>query len=165
MPGVVDARPDPEWPAATLLAAITSGFSVAREPRLVRQRFEEELRALVDARSVVVREYVHDPVVHPGVVSFEVPAAPWSAPTRLEAVFESAQPMDDWKRRTLSVGAQVAALLVEIEHANGRGLRVKRLDGAAPLIGSSPSIRRVRDRIERVAATDFTILVEGAWSR
>jgi hypothetical protein len=30
------------------------------------------------------------------------------------------------------------------------------------LIGSSDAIKRVRDRIERVAATDFTILIEGA---
>ena len=35
-------------------------------------------------------------------------------------------------------------------------------EGAAPLIGSSDAIRRVRDRIERVAATDFTVLIEGA---
>jgi two-component system response regulator HydG len=34
-------------------------------------------------------------------------------------------------------------------------------DGAAPLIGSSEAIRRVRERIERVAATDFTVLIEG----
>jgi transcriptional regulator with PAS, ATPase and Fis domain len=34
-------------------------------------------------------------------------------------------------------------------------------DGAAPLIGSSPVIRAVRDRIERVAPTDFTVLIEG----
>ncbi|MBA3298063.1 MAG: hypothetical protein H0U19_14140, partial [Acidobacteria bacterium] len=161
MLGVIDARPDPEWPAATLLATITSGFSVAREPRLVRQRFEEELRTLVNARSVSVREYAHDPVLRPDVVYFDIPAAPWRSPTRLEAVFESAHPVDDRKRRTLSVGAQVAALLIEIEHANGRGLRVNRPDGAAPLIGSSQAIRRVRDRIERVAATDFTVLIEG----
>jgi len=37
----------------------------------------------------------------------------------------------------------------------------KPIDGAAPLIGSSRAIRLVRDRIERVAATDFTVLVEG----
>ena len=36
-----------------------------------------------------------------------------------------------------------------------------RLDGAAPLIGSSDTMRSVRDRIERVAATDFTILIDG----
>jgi hypothetical protein len=33
---------------------------------------------------------------------------------------------------------------------------------AAPLIGSSAAIRGVRQRIERVAATDFTVLIEGA---
>ena len=34
-------------------------------------------------------------------------------------------------------------------------------DGAAPLIGSSLVMRAVRERIERVAQTDFTILIEG----
>ena len=34
-------------------------------------------------------------------------------------------------------------------------------DGAAPLIGSSGVMRAVRERIERVAATDFTVLIEG----
>lgn len=34
-------------------------------------------------------------------------------------------------------------------------------DGAAPLVGSSAVMRSVRDRIERVALTDFTVLIEG----
>jgi transcriptional regulator with PAS, ATPase and Fis domain len=34
-------------------------------------------------------------------------------------------------------------------------------DGAAPLIGSGAVMRAVRDRIERVASTDFTVLIEG----
>src|SRR5829696_1894133 len=162
MAGGVDARTAADWPAATLLAAVTNGFSVAREPRLMRQDFEEELRALVNARSVAVREHTRDAVSLPDVLTFEVPSAPWSGPTRLEAVFESAQPIDDWMYRTLSVGAQVAAMLLELEHASGRWVRGKRPDGAAPLIGSSPGIRGVRDRIERVASTDFTVLIEGA---
>jgi Nif-specific regulatory protein len=36
-----------------------------------------------------------------------------------------------------------------------------RRDGAAPLIGSSLVMRSVRERIERVAATDFTVLIDG----
>jgi transcriptional regulator with PAS, ATPase and Fis domain len=36
-----------------------------------------------------------------------------------------------------------------------------RRDGAAPLIGSSAIMRTVRDRIERVAATDFISLIDG----
>src|SRR5688572_9463445 len=36
-----------------------------------------------------------------------------------------------------------------------------RRDGAAPLIGSSAAMCTVRDRIERVSTTDFTVLIEG----
>jgi transcriptional regulator with PAS, ATPase and Fis domain len=36
-----------------------------------------------------------------------------------------------------------------------------RRDGAAPLIGSSIVMHTVRERVERVAATDFTVLIDG----
>jgi len=38
-------------------------------------------------------------------------------------------------------------------------------DGAAPLIGSSAVMRALRSRIERIAATDFTVLIEGGSGR
>ena len=41
-------------------------------------------------------------------------------------------------------------------------MRTPPADGAAPLIGSSRAIKTLRERIERVAATDFTVLIEGA---
>ena len=158
---VSDVLPDPDAAATTLLAAVTSGLSLVREPRLLRARFEEELRLLVQARSVTVREVRSDPALQPAVVSFDVPGAPWATPAWLEATFDAAQPVDDWQRRTLSVAAHVASLLVQIEYASGRWGRPRRADGAAPLIGSSLPIRLVRERIERVAATDFTVLIEG----
>jgi len=40
------------------------------------------------------------------------------------------------------------------------GVRVRR-DGAAPLIGSTEAMRALRSTVERVAATDFTVLLEG----
>jgi DNA-binding NtrC family response regulator len=40
-----------------------------------------------------------------------------------------------------------------------------RRDGAAPLIGSTRAMSALRDRIERVANTDFTILLEGETDR
>ena len=56
-------------------------------------------------------------------------------------------------------------MVLELERAIGRGKFGSSLnrstDGAAPLIGASEAIRRVRERIERVAATDFTVLIEG----
>jgi transcriptional regulator with PAS, ATPase and Fis domain len=159
--GASGVLPDPESAATTLLAAITSGLSLVREPRLLRLRFEEELRAMVNARSVVVRDCPPDANGQPDVVSFDVPSAPWATPAWLEASFEPTQPVDESKRRTLSVAAHLASLLVQIEHASGRWGRPRRDDGAAPLIGSSAAIRAVRERIERVAATDFTVLIEG----
>lgn len=84
---------------------------------------------------------------------------------RIEAVFEPARMLDGWTCQLLDTAAQLAALLLEVERAQGRApLSVRhRADGAAPLIGSSPAIREVRERIERVAATDFTVLIEGAF--
>ena len=139
------------------------GLAAVREPRLVRERFEEDLRSLVRARSVTFR---HDAEgsERPNVVSFDLPGSPIEGRSRLEAVFDPAHPADDQARQMLAAGAHVAGLLLEIERANGRwplGCARSRTDGAAPLIGSSLAIRRVRDRIERVAATDFTCLIEG----
>lgn len=73
-----------------------------------------------------------------------------------------ARPTDGWQVQPSSIRA--AALLLEVERGHGRAplLVRQRADGAAPLIGSSRAIRDVRDRIERVAATDFTVLIEGA---
>jgi transcriptional regulator with PAS, ATPase and Fis domain len=146
-----------------MLETLTTGLASVREPRLVRERFEQELRALVRATSVTFRQDGDDSR-HPNVVSFEVPGSPFERRPWLEAVFDPARPVDDRARRMLAAGAQIAGLLLEMERANGRWpLASARTggDGAAPLIGSSAAIRAVRDRIERVAATDFTVLIEG----
>lgn len=152
---------------ATLLAALTSGLAAVREPRMVRERFEEDLRVFVSARSVAFRD---DGVQsdRPNVISCDVPASPADGRPRLEAVFDPSHPPDERTRQALAAAAQVAGLLLEIERANGRwplSCARSRADGAAPLIGSSHPIRVVRDRIERVAATDFTVLIEGASRR
>ncbi len=152
---------------ATLLTALISGLASVREPRLVRERFEEDLRVFVSARSVAFRDDGGGSD-RPNVISCDVPASPAEGRPRLEAVFDPARPPDDRTRQTLAAAAQVAGLLLEIERANGRwplSCARSRPDGAAPLIGSSFPIRVVRDRIERVAATDFTVLIEGPSSR
>jgi len=147
-----------------MLETLTTGLAAVREPRLVRERFEEELRALVRATSVSFRQDGEEGQ-RPNVVSYEVPWSPFDDRPWLEAVFDPSRPADDRARQMLAAGAQVAGLLLEIERANGRwplACARSRSDGAAPLIGSSRAIRGVRDRIERVAATDFTVLIEGA---
>jgi hypothetical protein len=155
-------RPD----VASLLAAVTTGASISREPRAARERFEEELRAALDARSVTVREEAMSLMPPPpNVMCVDIPLGPAEVRARLEAVFDAPRPMDDWICQLLDAASHVAAILLELERAGGRlaAASAKRpADGAAPLIGSSDAIKRMRDRIERVAATDFTILIEGA---
>ena len=148
---------------ATMLHTLTAGLAAIREPRMVRERFEEELRTLVRATSVTFR-HDEDATSRPNVISFDLPGSPVEGRPRLEAVFDPARPVDEHAHRMLAAAAQVAGLLLEIERANGRwplASAKSRTDGAAPLIGSSRAIRLVRERIERVAATDFTVLIEG----
>ena len=145
-----------------LLTAVTSGLSLAREPRFARERFEQELRSLARARSVSVRD--DGSGRGPGAsVEVVVPALGAQSRARLEVAFEPGRVLDDWTRQLLDAGAHVAALLIELERLQARsGFPCRsRADGAAPLIGSSHTMRTLRQRIERVAATDFTVLVEG----
>jgi transcriptional regulator with PAS, ATPase and Fis domain len=147
--------------AAALLTAVTSGLSVTRDCGFARERFEEELRALVRARSIVLCD---DPILPaaPNVMCFDVRASAPHHRARLEAVFEPARLLDGWTCQLMEAATHVAALILEVERANGRIVAGRnRADGAAPLIGSSLAVRAVRERIERVAATDFTVLIEG----
>jgi transcriptional regulator with PAS, ATPase and Fis domain len=93
-------------------------------------------------------------------------AVPVSDPTRrivLEASFLPDRGIDDWTCQLLEASASLATLLFDAERLArlhqpaGCGQR----DGAAPLIGSSAVMHAVRDRLERVATTDFTVLIEG----
>ena len=96
------------------------------------------------------------------VMTFPVPGGVPHHRARIEAVFEPPRMLDGWTCQLLDTATHVAGLILEIERAQGRSLAGRnRVDGAAPLIGSSLAIRAVRDRIERVAATDFTVLIEG----
>jgi hypothetical protein len=159
----------PPCPTTSMLEKLMMGLASVRDPKMVRERFEEDLRSVVRAKSVRFREDLEGNAANPpaGVISCSLPGPAFEGKPRLEAVFDSARPPDARARQMLAAGAHVAALLLEIERANGRWpLACARsrgeADGAAPLIGSSLPIRILRDRIERVAATDFTVLIEGA---
>jgi DNA-binding NtrC family response regulator len=154
-----------QCPTTTMLEKVMAGLASVRDPRMVRERFEEDLRTIVRAKSVKFRDDGEEQAA-PGVISCDLPGPTLERRPRLEAVFDPSRPVDARARHMLSAGAHVAGLLLEIERANGRWpLACARsrgeVDGAAPLIGSSLPIRVLRDRLERVAATDFTVLIEG----
>jgi transcriptional regulator with PAS, ATPase and Fis domain len=147
--------------AAALLSAVTSGLAAMRDLAGVRERFEDELRTLVRARSITLCDEPMSPAP-PNAMCFEVPASTTHARARIEAIFDPARTLDGWTCQTLDAATHVAALILEIERGQGRHASGRhRPDGAAPLIGSSRAIHAVRERIERVAATDFTVLIEG----
>ncbi len=81
----------------------------------------------------------------------------------LEVAFDSNGSLDEWSCQLLEASASIAGLLLEAERLGATPAHVISADrdGAAPLIGSSDVMRGLRDRVERVAATDFTVLIEG----
>jgi transcriptional regulator with PAS, ATPase and Fis domain len=138
-------------------------LSVSREARVARERFEEELRRLVQAQSLLVRETTVTMVPPANALCLDVPLSTPDARARIEAVFDPSYRLDEWTCQVLDTATHIAALLLELERAQSRWLpsNRNRPDGAGPLIGSGEAIRGVRERIERVAATDFTVLIEG----
>ena len=142
---------------------VISALSVASGPASVRERFEKELRSMVRARAVAVCEGSSAQQPAGNVMVFDIPSVVLAQCARIEIVFDPGRTLDGWTCELLEAATHVAALVLEIERALGRPPQFARIrrDGAAPLIGSSRAIRQVRERIERVAATDFTILIEG----
>ena len=150
---------------AALTTAVTTGLALG-EPRAARERLEEELRGALQARSVRLRDDRGQAVAPPpDAVCFDVPSPQGDSRARLEVIFDKPRPLDDWTCQLIDAATQLSSMVLELERAIGR-VRLgssphHASDGAAPLIGSSEAIRRVRERIERVAATDFTVLIEG----
>jgi len=154
------------------------GSVIAALPPLLRRAdgqglrlvFEEGVKRLVAAQSLRLRE-LQQTSGAPGpirqsdsTVSVEVPTGNAPNPMVLEAILPPTRRFDDWDVQMLGIASQLAALVLEIEQARtARTASAARSedDADAALVGSSPVMRRLRDRVERVAATDFTILIEG----
>jgi transcriptional regulator with PAS, ATPase and Fis domain len=126
---------------------------------------EEGLRRLMPVRAVILRQGPFDR--RPATIgaaermALEVPGLA-SSDAMLEAVFDPGSPIDDWDVQLLQTARYVAALVLEIERCRlALPTRRSPVDDSAPLVGSSAAIRSLRERIARVAATDFTILIEG----
>jgi transcriptional regulator with PAS, ATPase and Fis domain len=156
--------PDRRRGLSSLVSALASALPGCREPRLLRRRFEEELCELMNAREVELRDGPAVPRPGPGAISLDVTSGEFTLGA-IDAVFdERACAFDDWDRRMLESARQLAALILVIDRAQRSGLLGsprRHADGAAPIVGSSAGISAVRTRIERVAATDFTVLIQG----
>jgi transcriptional regulator with PAS, ATPase and Fis domain len=154
-----------------VLMALTKAIGDRSDPSLVRGAFEEALRQMVPVRSVQLRATGSrwarsQPVPAAESIALEVPGAGGGG--ILEATFDPGGCLGEWDFQVLGMSVHVAALVLEIERSRVQLVRAglspstrPRRDGAAPLIGSTPAVQRLRDQIERVAATDFTVLLDG----
>jgi transcriptional regulator with PAS, ATPase and Fis domain len=139
----------------------------------VRSAFEDALMRVLPVRSITLREQASrgptdrvDEAVES--LAFEVAAPTPAQRGLLQATFDRGCRIGDWDFQVLGQAAQLGALVLEVDRARGPAARGTsgpaarlRRDGAAPLIGSTPAMAALRDRIERVANTDFTVLLEG----
>jgi DNA-binding NtrC family response regulator len=155
-----------------LLATLTRVMSSRGDAGLLRGAFEEALKRAIGVRSVRLRDagsrWFRAGESGAESIALDVPGASLKTRGVLEATFDPGCRLGEWDFQLLGMGAHLAALLLELERARGQVAgtdalsgSVPRRDGAAPLIGSTPAMEALRSRIERVAVTDFTVLLEG----
>ena len=129
--------------------------------------FEQEIQRLLSMRSVRLREIptryqarLVTPTRTAESIVVGVPTADARTQAVLEASFEPGRPPGERDFGFLTSAAQLGGLVLEAARTRAVG-RPRERDGVAPLIGSTPVMQLLRDRVERVAHTDFTALVEG----
>jgi DNA-binding NtrC family response regulator len=154
-----------------LLAMLSRSAGDRTDASWLRGVLEEALRRLVPVQTIQLRERNSRWLVRrfslPSVasVALDVPGADGGG--ILEATFAPGSAVSEWDLQILGLGAHLAALVLEIERGRVQLSRAglvqtrPRRDGAAPLIGRTEAMRALRSQIERVANTDFTVLLEG----
>jgi transcriptional regulator with PAS, ATPase and Fis domain len=153
-----------------LLRQVASDLIHATDRRNLTLSLTQRLAQLAQARSVGLKEISRSspsrsqqPVRTRDYVAFVVPVKEEGRQVMLEACFDGRTGPDDWTCQLLEAGAGIAGMLLEAERlaTTPAPLTAVERDGAAPLIGSSETMRLLRDRVERVANTNFTVLIEG----
>lgn len=122
------------------------------------------LTSLADARIVRLVDNDRIRVGHPVIAGeYAAFATPWRHGARqpvVEAQFTGSRP-DDWTCQLLESAASLASILMAAERAGVAPGRPTDAADIGPLLGSSEVMQVLRERVERVASTDFTILIEG----
>ena len=159
---------------ADFISTLAGALDRREDLAVMRETFEEGVRRMLRARTTELhgagarwpaRAEATD---SSEAIAIEVPGAEPAGPAILEAVFDSGRQLADWDLQMLGLAAHIGALVLEIERCRTQLARVGllsgqrgRRDGAAPLIGSTRAMQTLRSTIERVAATEFTVLLEG----
>jgi hypothetical protein len=150
-----------------VLAALSAGLSLEPAARDLSGIFERQVQELLSLRSVRLREIparyqarLVTPTRTQDSVVLGVPTPDPRSQAVLEVCCEPGRQLNEQDVASLTAIAQLGGLVLEASRAR-LNLSSRRLDGAAPLIGSTPVMHALRDRVERMALTDFTVLIEG----
>jgi transcriptional regulator with PAS, ATPase and Fis domain len=148
-----------------VLAALGAGL--VHQGRDLPSIFEQQIQQSLSMRAVRLREIparYHARLVTPTRTSesvvLGVPTTNPRVQAILEASFERGRLLDDEDFDALTAAAYLGGLVLEAIRTR-QPARLALPDGAAPLIGSSSVMHSLRERVERVALTDFTVLIEG----
>jgi DNA-binding NtrC family response regulator len=152
-----------------VLRSVTSELQRARDKRDLAASFARHLAEHARLRDVRLSELKGASALRAGMpirtrdyVAFAVPLPDATRHIVLEASFDADDGLDEWTSQLLESAACLAAFVLETGRSPGNPVPpVLRRDGAAPLIGSSSVMKALRERVERVATTDFTVLIEG----
>jgi transcriptional regulator with PAS, ATPase and Fis domain len=150
-----------------ILSALGAALMRSTAERSLAAVFEQQVQQVLAMRSVRLREIpsryqarLVTPTRTADSIVLDVP----TADPRMQAVFEaSCEPgrsLSESDFEMLNSVACLGGLVLEASRSHALA-RPRTPDGAAPLIGSSPVMQALRDRVERVAQTDFTVLIEG----
>lgn len=156
-----------------VLASLARAIAVRSDAGQLRGAFEEALAHVLPVRAIALREsptrWVSESRRGDGAESMamEVPGPTPAQRGVLEASFDAGCRLGEWDVQLMGHAAQLGALVLELERSRQTAARVvapasrPKRDGAAPLIGATPAMAALREKIERVAGTDFTVLLEG----
>ncbi len=150
-----------------VLAALGGALVRSAVERDLPAVFEEQVQQLLAVRAVRLREVparynarLVTPTRTADSVVLSVPTGDPRLQAVLEASCEPSRSFDEWDIEALTCVAHLGGLVLEASRARAAH-RLRHADGAAPLVGSTPAMHALRGQLERVAATDFTVLVEG----
>lgn len=158
-----DAKPiDLRHIVAAVSAALTYP-SVEQLPGI----FERQVQQLLSMRAVRLREIparyqarLVTPTRTPESIVVDVPTADPGTQAVLEASFDRGRTLDQGDVELLTTAAQLGGLVLEAARRWGPP-RLLTPQDASPLVGASPAMVALREQVERVAQTDFTVLLEG----
>jgi transcriptional regulator with PAS, ATPase and Fis domain len=129
--------------------------------------FEQGVQQVLAMRAVRLREIptryqarLVTPTRTADAIVLEVPTGSPRMQAVLEAFYDPSRSLAESDIQALTTMAQLGGLVLEATRVRA-ALSAPLTDGAAPLIGSTRGMHALRERIERVALTDFTVLIEG----